>query len=876
MSLFDDEEESLPEVLPCKCRVYARNNIYSHTSKECWGNKLTGRVDILILLEFKEVSEKMEKLFSFFDKYLSWYTWRMIPAVGCTPKGFEFKNSSAQPYIDCKRHNTDQLIKDANPKVILTVGRGLYTILNSGDLLPQHFYSLHDDDTWLYSPEYNCKVLPLPAAFLWLDWDVYERHFVKEQIKRAVRFVQERSFRIPRFKLDFEHNPDLLLKRLIEDTSIEWIAVDTETSGLNYFVDELYSIQFSWTGYHGVFILFSEIKDKQLLRDLFSKKKIIMHNASFDLKFLWRNGIENAKCDFDTMLASHAINENSPNGLKILTWIYTYYGGYEDKLQRYLDLYKISDFRLLPEDILVEYGAIDPCITYQLKVYFEKRLNEEDERVRWNFYDIVMPAVPVIAEMEMNGIPVDVEYMYKFNDILNKRKRRIEFILQRLAGPGENTKSGKVLSRIVSSDPNFELLHDDKGNPLLAKNGDLLLNKDTVPLYAKQGVKAAKYLIKYRQVIRTMSMLGIEKLKQKDQSNTDSLFEIEEDEELQAEDGFMASIIMIDDRYGTLHTNFNLAGTDTGRLSSKGGLTPKSKINGQNFTKRKEERLIFGAPKGWVLAQYDYNAMEMRIASQVSGPGTLEKLLLENKDLHCYTLSKALELQGKPESYEDLVRKSKELEDPYYVKLREKAKPVNFGAIYNIQPYTLAESLDIPVEEAQQFLDAFFEGYSEYKHYMERQNEFVRKNGWVISLMGKKRRIPQLTYVGRDTDNAIYRKKTGYNNLINIAYNQPIQSTSGLTTIKAMTEIYKDWKSKGMQSKIVGNVHDAIWFLFKVEEIQYCHESVERLMCQPYYENVGGNKVLHKAEGELGPYGFGKKIKSSEQLEELVKILGCV
>ena len=228
MSLFDEEPQAI-EVLPCKCRAYAENNIFSHTFNESWGNRKTGVVDILILLEFKELHERTELLYNFFKYYLDGYTWRMIPALGCTPKGFELKNNSAQPYSDCKKHNVDGLIKEASPKIILTIGHGLYTILNSGDLLPQHFYSLHDDDTWLYSSEYGCKVLPLPAAFLWLEWDVYERHFVKEQLKRATKFLRERAGRIPKITYYFEHDPDSLLKRLIEDESLVWFGFDTET-----------------------------------------------------------------------------------------------------------------------------------------------------------------------------------------------------------------------------------------------------------------------------------------------------------------------------------------------------------------------------------------------------------------------------------------------------------------------------------------------------------------------------------------------------------------------------------------------------------------------------------------------------------------------
>jgi DNA polymerase-1 len=831
-----------------------------------WGNT-KGKADVLILLEFAEQQKRIEALEAFFSLYFQSVTWKMIPALGCTPKGFDLKTDTAANFSECKRLNVKKVVKQTSPKVVLTVGRALYHITDNADLQHDNFYSLHEDDTWLYSPEYGCKVLPLPPAYLWVTWDVYEQHFVKEQIKRAHRFIRERKPRIPKLSFELVRNPDELLDDINNDSSIEWVGTDTETGGFNYFSDELFSVQLSWTGYSSVIFYFRDLKNRGKLIEFFDRKKIAMQNATFDMKFFWNNGIPNAHCDFDTMLASHALNENSPNGLKPQTWIHTYYGGYEQALQRYMKLKRIEDYRLLPEPLFIDYAGTDPCVTLQLKWYLERRLKEEDERVKNNFYNIVMPAVPMIAEMEQNGIPVDVQYMHEYNTMLERRKRRIEQIIHRETDGMEfNTKSRPQLSKIVMADPNFEMLMDDRGNPMIGKDGCLKLNKETLPMYAEQGITIARYLADYNSVNKSISMLGLSKMKDRE-DGVSSLFDEDEGKEQEAEDGFIASITMVDERYGRLHTNFKLPGTDTGRLASSGGLTKKSKINGQNFTKKRAFRKIFGCPEDWFLMQLDYKMSEMRIASQASGPGVLEDLILDGKDLHCYTLMKSLGLRGHNKTYDEIVHLVKKIKDAEYKAMREQTKRVNFGAIYNATAHTLSRELKISIEDAQGFLDAFFESYPEYKQYMHDMVAMAKEKGYVMSLMGRKRRLLQLSYHGKDSDEKKYRTRIDYGGLVNRAINFPVQSVSGQVCIKSLTEIYKDWKEKKMKSQLVLTVHDSIAAVVHRSELEYAYDSMRHFMCKKYYENVGRNKVLHDVDCEIGPFSFGEAIESKEDIK---------
>jgi DNA polymerase I-like protein with 3'-5' exonuclease and polymerase domains len=677
---------SKKQIKKCQCTA-EKGALFKYTYAEHFGNAVNKQnIDILILLEFKEVKTKLDIFLNLCNTFFNKLNYVIIPALGCTPNDFSTQDT-INTYKKCKEYNINKIIKEYNPKCIITTGRAIYTITEAKDLqAPDFFISVNEnlkeyekDDSWFYSSEYNCKIFPIPALYQWIGdsiKDVYEYKFVIQQFKFAINSLQENKRRKIKYDLIFEKDSNKFIKELINNKNIKAIAIDTESSNLNYFEGTLYSIQFSYNGKSGHFCLFDQI-NKNLLIELFNRNdiKFIFHHAQHDLKFLKCNEIDNVRCDFDTMLCAHLLNENNPNGLKSLAWLYTELGGYDLKLKQYLKQYKVENFTKLPEQLLLEYACYDSIITYQLYEYFENRLNQEEPFIKNNFYNFIIPAIEMITDVEMTGVQIDLKYLNEYVERLKKHAIEIENEIYELAGYKFNLKSNKELSKVLRALPEFVTLSDKDGKQLLNKNGDLTLDKETLQRYAEESnLPFMKKIAEYNHITKEISQFGYE-LKQQEKNNKKCLFEIENDLE-ENDKGFLASMYK-----GRLHGGYKLHGTETGRMSGGGGLG--SSINWQNMPKTKEFRKIFLPSKNMVMAFADYDAMEVCIFSQISGPGVLESLILENKDMHCYTAVKLMKLMGIETTYEEVYSKTKidGQEDPIFVKWRTDSKGNNFQCL---------------------------------------------------------------------------------------------------------------------------------------------------------------------------------------------------
>jgi DNA polymerase I-like protein with 3'-5' exonuclease and polymerase domains len=680
-------------VANCHCAAN-KEAIFEYTYNQTFGGEKTGEVDILFLLEFKE-RDFLNKNFVSLVKHVlkEKYKYAIIPGLGCTPKGFS-SGDTVNTYSTCKSANIKKRILEYNPKVIVTTGRSLYTITEMKDLKPDHFFSLHRDEKYLYSPEFKCNVVPLPPLFTWnsnnMMLDVFEFDHTKKQIQLACELSEQPKARVPKLNYIKLDNPNEFIKKLIEDPSIVDLSVDIETSGLDYFRDELYSIQFAFNETDGYFAFFKDI-DKDLLIKLFALKRIcfIFQNGQFDVKFLKANGIHNARNDFDTMYASYVLNENKPKGLKPNTWIFTKYGGYETKLKKSLNDEEVrKNFTKVPINILLEYACTDAIITYILKKYFEKRLLEEDEDVRNNFYNIMMKATDMIIEVEYTGIQLDRVYLNEYAESMRKEAKEIEDEIYKLAGRSFNLNSKKELTKVLEKVPGFVVLKDEEGNELRTKTGDLQLGRDIMDMYAEKGFPLAKKISHYYHIQKELSQIRdaeAEKVKTvKDDFKQRVLFEIDEDLidlPIEEQDGFLASVY--DNR---LHGGFDLGGTDTGRMASRGGL--RSSVNFQNFTKKESFRKLFLPIKDHVFIEADYEGMEVGQASQISGTGPLEENLLLGKDMHSFLASQMMKALGKinPQTgkfytYEEIFQYAKIDEIPEFVKIRGQGKSTIFSCV---------------------------------------------------------------------------------------------------------------------------------------------------------------------------------------------------
>ncbi len=850
----------------CNC-VARKNAIFQDTYNWNIRNKPDIPIDILILLEFKEVQNRLEYFKKYCENKFKDYSYIIIPALGCTPAGFSLKSDTVNIYSQCKQLHIKKIIELYSPKIIITSGRAIYSITENKDLKPYHFFipieddtlklkSYEEDDSWFYSSEFKCKVFPLPPLYQFIKdnfKDVYETRFVWAQFNRAIKHLKMRNERQNKIQTIYEKNPNVLIQSYIDNPNNLIIAIDTETSGLNYFEDELYSIQFSNNGITGYFCMFQNI-NKELLIELFNRIDIIFifHHAQFDLKFLIQNGIYNARCDFDTMLAAHSLNENSLNGLKPLTWLYTQYGGYDQELKQYMKKNKIDDFTKLPKELLLKYSCYDVVITWQLYQYFVNRFNLEDSFVKNNFYNYIMPAVEMITDIEMTGVKIDFNYLKEYIDILKEKIKNIEVNIYKIAGKKFNIKSGKELSEVLLKIPEFKIILDKDGKELKTKTGYLVLDKETIDRYVEElNLPFMKEISEYNHLTKEVSQLGYTLENNKDKIKQLFKKEIKEDEENGK--GFLASIYK-----GRLYGGYKLHGTETGRMAGGGGLN--STINWQNMPKTKEFRKIFLSSKNYVIAYSDYDGMEVSIYSQIAGKGPLENIILDGKDPHCYTCISLFKLiENKDISYEEIFAKTKieGQEDKHFKNMRTNSKILNFQGLYCATKYGLANTFKISIEEAEKYLNAFYKSYPEIENYIIYNREHAKKYGWVKTLLGRKRRLPELTYIGKDS----YKNKDSFfniNNSLNASANAPIQGTSGQTTLIAMTKIWKEFKEKNMKSKIIINVHDEIVFELYVPEIEEVEKIIKYWMEYPYYKNNNDNKVKLTAGleyGEVWKYG---------------------
>lgn len=887
-----------------KCFCKANSKVYEEdgkkfefTYKEYFSNiENPQKIDILILLEFKETKTKYEIFERFCNSFFKEKSFVIIPALGCTPKDFSAEDTIGT-YEKCKHLYIKKNIEKYSPKIIITVGRALYTITETKDLNYSHFFipvneSLKDyqiDDSWMFSSEFNCKVIPIPPLYQWISEtekkykDTYEFKFAFQQFKRSLEFLKLRNERVPKLKYEIVQDVEAFLQKLINNHDVKEIAIDTESEGLNYFNDKLFSIQMAFNEIEGYFFLFDKSQIELLIQLFDCKEKyIIMQNGSHDLKFLKSNGVFNARCDFDTMLASWQLNENSPQGLKPNCWIYTNYGGYEEEMKRYMNKHNISDFTKVPLDLLIKYSTYDANIAFQLYKYFKTRLDQEDEDVRYNFYEYVMPALEMITDVEMTGVPTDLKYLYEYNENLKNEFNETEKRIFEITGKKFNISSKKELSGVLRNLSGFVTLKDDKGEEIIGKTGDLILNKETYYKYEQQGSEIIMLIKKINHVAKEISQLGITPKENSKYRN----FLSEENGEQENFRGFMKSF-----HNKRLYTSYKLYGTDTGRMSGgkekEGNQSVKlSKndsfgINPQNLPVKETFRKVFLPPSDFILGTADYDAMEVCIFSQLAGKGTFEDIILSGKDLHCYTsMSLFHELSEKEiktfykkfienlplkkdediEKYiktldiknitYDIIKENVTKKDPFFKTMRDISKKVNWKCLYNATAFGLAKELEADIETGETVLRAFKSIYPDINTLMARQVEFAKTNGYVKTLLGRKRRLPQLTYIGNDS----WKNYSSFRlyNIINNAINSPVQGTSGQTTVIAMTKIWQELNLRSFRTKILINVHDEIVFIIHKDEIIDVKEIVEKHMKNLYYINRDNNQVRLNAELEIG------------------------
>lgn len=573
--------------------------------------------------------------------------------------------------------------------------------------------------------------------------------------------------------IESEQEQELLLEWLLQQDSV---CFDTETTGLDELTAELVGIAFSWKEGTGYYLPFPEDRlacETKLayLKPFFENSKIekIGHNLKYDIKVLQQYGLEVQEPIFDTMIAHYLINPDMRHNMDVLAETYL---GYKpqpiSELIGKKGIYQGS-MRHVPLEKQKEYAVEDADITLQLKNHFTKELATQE--VVDLFHKIELPLVRVLASMESAGIRIDVDYL---NELAKQFKEETLVLEERIydqAGERFNLASPKQLGPILFD----KLKLVDK--PKKTKTGQYSTAEDVLSYLAKDHTIISD-ILEWRSIIK-LSNTYIEALPQQVNPNSNRV-----------------------------HTIYNQAVAATGRLSS-------NHPNLQNIPIRtKRGRSVRKAfvpyDDDHVLLAADYSQIELRVIASLSGDTEMQEAFTKGEDIHASTAAKVFNV-----SLDEVTREQ-----------RGQAKTVNFGIIYGVSAFGLSNQTNLSRSESKALIDAYYETYPQLKAYMHQQVDFARENGYVETVLGRRRYLKDI-----NSQNAVVRGASERN-----AVNAPIQGSAADIIKIAMLRIHK--KLDRFSSKMLLQVHDELVFDAKKSELDELKAMIKTEMEQAYSLNV--------------------------------------
>ena len=547
----------------------------------------------------------------------------------------------------------------------------------------------------------------------------------------------------------------------------EILSLDTETTSVEAINAKLVGLSFSVKENEAFYVPVPQDEAEarkivEIFRPAYENEKILKvgQNLKYDYEVLMNYGVKIKGKMFDTMIAHYVIQPELHHNMDYLAEIYLNYQtihideliGPKGKGQK-----NMSD--LDPKDVY-EYAAEDADVTLKLKNKLEAELRKYGAEEL--FYNIEMPLMPVLAEMEMNGVLIDTKSLAETSTVLTKRMEEVEREIYELAGGEFNIASPRQVGEVLFD--KLKIVEKAKKT----KKGQYVTNEEVL-----QSLKG-----KHKIVGAILEHRGLKKLLG---TYIDALPKL------------------INSRTGHIHTSFNQATTATGRLSS-------SDPNLQNIPVRGEEgkeiRKAFIPEPGCLFFSADYSQIELRVMAHLSGDENMIEAFREGHDIHAATAAKIYK-----EEMENVTRDQ-----------RTKAKRANFGIIYGITIFGLADRLEISREEARQLIDGYFETFPKVKEYMEKAKEEARNKGYVETLFHRRRYLADI-----NSANGTVRGFTERN-----AINAPIQGTAADIIKVAMVRIHRRFKSENIRSKMILQVHDELNFSVYPDE----KEKVERIVLE--------------------------------------------
>ena len=557
----------------------------------------------------------------------------------------------------------------------------------------------------------------------------------------------------------------LSLIQLLEGAKI--ISLDTETTSTNAIEAQLVGLSFAIEEHKAYYVPVPEDnKEAQKIvekfRPIYEKTDTLKvgQNIKYDLEVLRNYDVYLQGPLFDTMVAHYLLQPEQYHNMDFMAEVYLNYNtvhideliGPKGKTQK-------SMRELAPNEVYA-YACEDADITLQLKNVLEPKLKEVG--VDQLFHEVEMPLIPVLAEMECNGVRIDTAALKETSEVFTQRMLQLEQDIYQAAGKTFNVSSPKQVGDILFG----EMKIVDK--PKKTKTGQYVTSEEVLQtLRAKHPIVA--HILDYRALKK---LLG---------TYVDALPKL------------------INPRTGHIHTSFNQAVTATGRLSSSDPNLQNIPVRGEDG---KEIRKCFIPEEGCKFFSADYSQIELRVMAHLSKDANMLEAFREGYDIHAATAAK---IYDKPVS--EVTRDE-----------RTKAKRANFGIIYGITVFGLADRLNIERAEAKQLIDGYFKMFPQVRDYMEQAKDTAKAQGWVETFFHRRRYLPDI-----NSGNATVRGIAERN-----AINAPIQGSAADIIKVAMVRIFQRFKRENIRSKMILQVHDELNFSVLPTE----KEQVERIVME--------------------------------------------
>lgn len=559
--------------------------------------------------------------------------------------------------------------------------------------------------------------------------------------------------------------------------SSETLSLDTETTGTDAMTAELVGLSFAVEEFEAYYIpVPPEREEAQKIVDIFKpayenpSSLKTGQNIKYDMLVLARYGVDIKGKMFDTMVAHYVLQPELPHNMDALAEQYLGYSTI--KIEELIGPKgkKQKNMRDLPPGDVYEYACEDADVTLRLKNALHDELVRNDAIQL--FEEVEMPLVRVLAAMELTGVRIDTETLRETSELFTLRMNKLEEEVFALAGESFNLSSPKQVGEIL-----FDKLKIDE-RAKRTKTGQYVTSEEVLE----------KLRPRHEIVERILNYRGLKKLTS---TYVDSL------------------PTLINPSTGKIHTSFNQTVTSTGRLSSSNPNLQNIPVRGDDG---KEIRKAFIPEPGCTFFSADYSQIELRIMAHLSGDKHMIEAFLEGDDIHASTAAK---IYHKPIG--DVTRDE-----------RRKAKTANFGIIYGISVFGLAERLNVPRSEARELIDGYFATYPRVREYMDESIERARRQGYIETLLRRRRYLPDI-----NSRNAIVRGYAERN-----AINAPIQGSAADIIKIAMVRIYNRFISENLRSTMMLQVHDELNFSVVPEEREIVEQIVIHEMENAYSLSV--------------------------------------